>query len=55
MHHAFGVMHLAPNQFWAMTPREFASSLPQQIARSMDRSDLEKLMHSYPDEGQSDG
>jgi len=47
-----GVLRLPPEQFWKMTPREFAAALrglygdPQ---TPLDRKTLEKLAARYPD------
>lgn len=49
----FGRLHLAPQQFWAMTPRELRAALrpyriPNNSARlTTDR--LNALMRAYPD------
>lgn len=53
MHHAFTVLHLSPTSFWAMTPREFAATLPPQRASApMLHARLLALMAEYPDTGQ---
>ena len=47
-----GVLRLSPDQFWRMTPREFAAALrglygePQ---APLDRKALEALAERYPD------
>lgn len=51
MHHAFAVLHLAPDLFWTMTPREFAAALPQQRHVALSRLRLEELCTAFPDEG----
>jgi uncharacterized phage protein (TIGR02216 family) len=50
MHHAFAILHLAPDLFWAMTPREFAAALPQQRSDTMSRKRLQELCIAFPDE-----
>ncbi|MBX3575850.1 MAG: phage tail assembly chaperone [Rhizobiaceae bacterium] len=51
-----GVLKLSPDQFWAMTPREFAAAAGAfaQGAGPPGRSDLERMMQMFPD-GKSDG
>lgn len=51
MHHAFAVLHLAPDLFWTMTPREFAAALPQQRQVALTRHRFEELSMAFPDEG----
>jgi uncharacterized phage protein (TIGR02216 family) len=47
-----GVLRLAPEQFWRMTPRELAYAIEAVTGRAapLDRSGLEQLMKRYPDE-----
>lgn len=47
-----GVLRLAPDQFWRMTPRELACAIETVTGRSapLGRADLTQLMKSYPDE-----
>jgi uncharacterized phage protein (TIGR02216 family) len=48
----FGVLRLAPRDFWAMTPRELAAALNafrRQEASAPERSGLSILMAAYPD------
>ena len=47
-----GVLRLAPEQFWRMTPRELAYAIETVTGRSapLDREGLAQLMKSYPDE-----
>ena len=51
MYHAFTVLHLAPDLFWTMTPREFAAALPQQRHVALSRHRFEELCTAFPDEG----
>ena len=50
---AFAVLHLSPEQFWAMTPRELAAAI--QFARGgaagegADHNALAQLMAAFPD------
>ncbi|QDZ01121.1 phage tail assembly chaperone [Nitratireductor mangrovi] len=45
-----GGLRLAPEAFWAMTPRELASVLgATRGARPMDRDRLDGLMRRFPD------
>jgi len=60
MQFGFGVLHLAPDAFWRMTPRELAHAIagvrgPQQ--QPLGRDDLADLMQRFPDthEGADDG
>ncbi len=47
-----GVLRLAPDQFWRMTPRELAYAIETVTGRTapLDRESLVQLMKSYPDE-----
>jgi uncharacterized phage protein (TIGR02216 family) len=47
-----GVLKLAPDDFWRMTPRELGLAIEAATGRSatLDRAGLERLMKSYPDE-----
>jgi uncharacterized phage protein (TIGR02216 family) len=48
----FGVLHLAPDAFWRMTPRELAHAIVAVRGRkptSIDRAGLEDLMQRFPD------
>jgi uncharacterized phage protein (TIGR02216 family) len=46
-----GMLRLAPQDFWAMTPRELEAALSVgQAPRPMGRPDLERLMQLFPDE-----
>ena len=47
-----GVLRLAPEQFWRMTPRELAYAIEATSGRSapLDRAALTQLMTRYPDE-----
>ena len=53
MHHAFAVLHLAPDLFWTMTPREFAAALPQRRAAPLTRECLNALSAAFPDKDQT--
>jgi uncharacterized phage protein (TIGR02216 family) len=46
-----GVLKLAPEQFWRMTPRELAYAIEAASGRSapLDRAALTQLMKRYPD------
>jgi uncharacterized phage protein (TIGR02216 family) len=48
---AFGVLKIAPDTFWAMTPREFdaAASPFLQANQTPERNSLAALMRQYPD------
>jgi uncharacterized phage protein (TIGR02216 family) len=48
----FGLLRLSPEVFWSMTPREFEraySALRPRGALPPSRSELEKLMRTFPD------
>lgn len=47
-----GVLRLAPEQFWRMTPRELAYAIEAASGRGapIDRAALTQLMTRYPDE-----
>lgn len=48
----FGLLRLAPQAFWAMTPIEFEramSVLPQAGSTPPARADLTALMRAFPD------
>jgi uncharacterized phage protein (TIGR02216 family) len=52
MRFGFGVMKLAPRDFWAMTPRELSAAFGGQRssgARALVRGDLDALMTQFPD------
>jgi uncharacterized phage protein (TIGR02216 family) len=47
-----GVLRLPPEQFWRMTPREFAAALRGlygETAAPMDRGSFEALARRFPD------
>jgi uncharacterized phage protein (TIGR02216 family) len=46
-----GVLRLAPEQFWRMTPRELAYAIEAVRGRNapLDRAGLDALMERYPD------
>ena len=46
-----GVLKLAPEQFWRMTPRELAYAIEAASGRGapLDRATLKQLMKRYPD------
>lgn len=46
-----GVLRLAPEQFWRMTPRELAYAIEAVTGRgvSLDRAALRNLMKRFPD------
>ncbi len=47
-----GVLRLAPDTFWRMTPRELAYAIEAVSGRGtpLDRAGLDQLMRSYPDD-----
>ncbi|MEM7270531.1 MAG: rcc01693 family protein [Pseudomonadota bacterium] len=54
MRFGLGVMGLAPDQFWAMTPREFDAAVKGRLgqlggAAPMSRAGFEALAEKYPD------
>lgn len=47
-----GVLRLAPEQFWRMTPRELACAVAAvrgPMREPMDRTSLDTLMQAFPD------
>jgi uncharacterized phage protein (TIGR02216 family) len=51
-----GVLRLSPEQFWNMTPREFAAALRGlhgDPAAPLDRAALDALIARFPDRGRS--
>lgn len=53
---AFGLLRLSPRSFWEMTPRELASVMYPFVgqSRAPRRTDLETLMHAFPDAKEGD-
>ena len=50
----FGLLRLAPSQFWAMTPIELAAAIKPLFAvggEPLGRGDFERLMQQFPDGG----
>jgi uncharacterized phage protein (TIGR02216 family) len=47
-----GVLKLAPDAFWRMTPRELACAIEAAGGHGapLERADLEAMMKRYPDE-----
>lgn len=45
-----GDMRLAPEAFWAMTPRELFAAAGLRVAAPMGRDALDGLMARFPDE-----
>lgn len=49
----FGILHLAPAEFWTMTPRELRQALkphlPQRMGPAITRARLDELMRNFPD------
>ena len=48
-----GVLRLSPDQFWAMTPREFAAALRGlygEPAAPIDRASFDALAKRFPDQ-----
>jgi uncharacterized phage protein (TIGR02216 family) len=57
MHVGLGLLRLSPNDFWAMTPREFAAAAGHSRRASAlppTRAELSRLMREFPDEGRRD-
>ncbi len=53
MQFGFGVLHLSPDAFWRMTPRELAHAIRAVQGRApapIERADLHELMQRFPDE-----
>lgn len=49
----FGVLRLAPEQFWRMTPRELAAAMRGLFGEAeapLDRAALDDLLRRYPDQ-----
>lgn len=45
-----GLLHLAPQHFWSLTPRELAAMLPRTMpSEAPDRETLTRLMAKHPD------
>jgi uncharacterized phage protein (TIGR02216 family) len=49
-----GLLRLAPNHFWSMTPRELAAAIRGALGIAatdgpLARSDLTRMMQRYPD------
>ncbi len=54
MQFGFGVLRLAPDAFWRMTPRELAQAIIAvrgAAARPIDRAALDALVRRFPDGG----
>jgi uncharacterized phage protein (TIGR02216 family) len=52
MQFGFGVLHLSPDAFWRMTPRELAHAIAAVSGRMpapIARGDFDALMQAYPD------
>ncbi len=51
-----GVLRLAPDAFWKMTPRELAYAIAAATGRTapLDRGAFDAMMTRYPDGRQSD-
>jgi len=54
MQFGFGILHLSPDKFWAMTPRELdaayrANSVSQGFQGPIERHRFEQLMAKFPD------
>jgi uncharacterized phage protein (TIGR02216 family) len=48
----FGVLRLAPDAFWRMTPRELAAAIAAvrgSVVAPLARTDLDDLMQRFPD------
>jgi len=46
-----GVLRLSPDDFWSMTPREFAAAAGTLATRGRPpaRADLDRMMQAFPD------
>ncbi len=56
MQFGFGVLKLAPDAFWRMTPRELAFAIRAVRGAAMtplDRAGLDRLMQRFPDREES--
>jgi uncharacterized phage protein (TIGR02216 family) len=54
----FGVLHLSPDAFWKMTPRELAHAITAVRGRApapIERGDFDALMKAFPDEAPPHG
>ena len=54
MQFGFGVLHLSPDAFWRMTPRELAHAIAAvrgQAPAPIARADFDALMAKFPDGG----
>jgi uncharacterized phage protein (TIGR02216 family) len=52
MQFGFGVLHLSPDAFWRMTPRELAHAIAVVRGRApapIERGDFDALMKKFPD------
>ena len=52
MQFGFGVLHLSPDAFWRMTPRELAHAIAAvrgRAAAAIARGDFDALMQAFPD------
>jgi uncharacterized phage protein (TIGR02216 family) len=52
MQFGFGVLHLSPDAFWRMTPRELAHAITAtrgSIPAPIERGDFDALMKKFPD------
>jgi uncharacterized phage protein (TIGR02216 family) len=52
MQFGFGVLHLSPEAFWKMTPRELAQAIIAVRGRApapIERGDFDALMKAFPD------
>jgi uncharacterized phage protein (TIGR02216 family) len=53
MQFGFGVLHLSPDAFWRMTPRELAHAIAGLHGRApapIERGDFDALMKKFPDQ-----
>ena len=58
MQFGFGVLHLAPDAFWKMTPRELAQAIIAvrgHVPVPIERGDFDALMKAFPDKGANHG
>lgn len=51
MQFGFGELHLAPDAFWRMTPRELAQAIVARRGHAVPitRAELDELMRRFPD------
>jgi uncharacterized phage protein (TIGR02216 family) len=57
MHTGLCLLRLPPHTFWALTPFEFfiMTGGLKAVADRLPRAELDRLMDTYPDQGEQDG